>query len=40
MTVRDLIDELEQFNDDTEVCIGMFQNYGSNFTMEISEVEE
>ena len=40
MTVRDLIDELENFDEDTEVCLGMFQNYGSDFTMRIAEIEE
>ena len=37
MTVRDLIEELEQFDDDMEVCIGTIQNYGSNFAMNIVE---
>lgn len=41
MTVRDLIDTLEQFDDDMEVKIGMIQNYGSNFAMDIcDEIEE
>ena len=40
MTVRDLIDELENFDEDMEICLGMFQNYGSNFVMRIAEVEE
>lgn len=35
MTVRDLIEELEQFDEDMEVRIGMIQNYGSNFAMNI-----
>ena len=35
MTVRELIDELERFDDDMEVKIGMIQNYGSNFAMDI-----
>jgi hypothetical protein len=35
MTVRDLIDALEQFDSDMEVRIGMIQNYGSNFAMNI-----
>lgn len=40
MTVRDLIDELERFDEDMEVRIGMIQNYGSNFAMDIiDEVE-
>ena len=37
MTVRELIDELESFDDDMEVRIGMIQNYGSNFAMEIND---
>ena len=41
MTVRELIDELERFDDDMEVKIGMIQNYGSNFAMDIMcEIEE
>lgn len=41
MTVKDLIDALEQFDDDMEVKIGMIQNYGSNFAMDIcDEIEE
>jgi hypothetical protein len=35
MTVRELIDMLENFDDDMEVCIGMIQRYGSNFAMDI-----
>lgn len=40
MTVRELIEELENFNDDIEVIIGMVQIYGSNFAMKIIEVKE
>ena len=41
MTVRDLIDALEDFDEDMEVRIGMIQNYGSNFAMDIMcEIEE
>ena len=41
MTVRDLIDILEQFDEDTEVRIGMIQRYGSNFAMNIcNDIEE
>lgn len=41
MTVRELIDELENYDEDTEVRIGMIQNYGSNFAMNIMcNVEE
>lgn len=39
MTVRELIEELERFDDDTEVIIGMQQKYGSDFAMDIQEVE-
>ena len=35
MTVRDLIEMLEEFDEDMEVRIGMIQNYGSNFAMNI-----
>lgn len=35
MTVRELIEQLEGFDDDMEVVIGMQQTYGSNFAMEI-----
>lgn len=35
MTVRDLIEMLEEFDEDMDVCIGMIQNYGSNFAMNI-----
>ena len=41
MTVRDLIDALEEFDEDMEVRIGMIQRYGSNFALSICEnVEE
>jgi len=36
MTVRELINELECYDGDMEVRIGMRQDYGSNFAMEIS----
>lgn len=35
MTVEELIDQLEGFDGDMEVVIGMQQTYGSNFAMEI-----
>ena len=35
MTVRELKDQLETFDDDMEVVIGMQQTYGTNFAMEI-----
>lgn len=37
MTVGDLIEMLEQFDEDMEVRIGMIQRYGSNFAMNICE---
>lgn len=41
MTVRELIEELECFDEDMEVRIGMIQNYGTNFAMNIcNNVEE
>lgn len=40
MTVRELIDMLKSFDDDMEVVIGMQQNYGTDFAMEIRDVEE
>jgi hypothetical protein len=35
MKVRELIEELECFDEDMEVRIGMIQTYGSNFAMDI-----
>ena len=40
MTVRDLINELENFDEDMEVVIGMRQTYGSDFAMNIDGVDE
>ena len=40
MTVREMIDMLENFDDDMEVIIGMQQTYGTDFAMEIGDVEE
>lgn len=40
MTVRELINMLENFDGDMEVRIGMQQTYGMDFAMSISEVEE
>ena len=37
MTVRDLIDILENFDEDMEVRIGMKQRYGTDFAMEIDD---
>ena len=40
MTVRELIDMLENFDGDMEVRIGIQQTYGIDFAMEIRDVEE
>lgn len=40
MTVRELIEALERFDGDMEVKIGMIQNYGSNFAMDICDEPE
>ena len=39
MTVGELKQILEDYNEDLQVCIGMIQNYGSNFAMEIDTVD-
>lgn len=40
MTVRELIDWLEDFDEDAKVIIGMQQTYGTNFAMEIENVSD
>ena len=40
MTVKKLINWLQDFDPDKEVIIGMVQNYGSDFAMGISDVAE
>ena len=40
MTVRELINWLEEFNEDAEVVIGMPQTYGTDFAIEIDDVSE
>lgn len=40
MTVRNLIDILETYDEDLEVRIGMKQTYGSNFAIRINGVSE
>ena len=41
MKVRDLIEELERFDEDMEVRIGMQQNYGCDFAMHIvNDIDE
>lgn len=38
MTVKELINWLEDFNEDAEVVIGMHQKYGTDFAMDIDKV--
>lgn len=38
MTVRELINWLEDFDDDATVVIGMRQRYGTDFAMEIETI--
>lgn len=40
MTVRELINWLEDFDEDAKVIIGMLQTYGTDFAMEIENVSE
>lgn len=41
MTVRELLEMLEEFDEEMEIVIGMQQKYGSDFAMEIfNDVEE
>ena len=40
MTVRELMEILERYDEDAPVVIGMYQTYGSNFVMNICEVDE
>ena len=41
MTVRELIEKLEKFDDDMQVRIGIEQKYGSNFAMYIvSDIDD
>ena len=40
MTVRELINELENYNDDTPVIIGEQQSYGSDWAYRISEISD
>ena len=37
MTIGELINALEGYDEDMEVCIGMYQRYGSNFTYDICD---
>lgn len=40
MTVGELKAELEDYDEDLPVCIGMIQTYGSNFATELDDVDE
>ena len=40
MTVAELIEELENYDEDMEVVLGMQQNYGTDWAYSISEVGE
>lgn len=40
MTVGELKAALEYYDEDLPVCIGMIQNYGSNFATELDDVDE
>ena len=40
MKVWELKDMLDDFDEDDEIVIGMYQRYGSNFAMEIDEVND
>lgn len=40
MTVKKLIEKLQEFDEDMKVVIGMEQRYGSNWMMEIADVDE
>ena len=39
MTVGELMYELERFDEDTEVYIGEYQDYGSDFAYSLTDVE-
>ena len=40
MTVGELKNILEDYDEDLPVCIGMIQTYGSNFATELDDVDE
>ena len=40
ITVGELKAALEYYDEDLPVCIGMIQNYGSNFATELDDVDE
>ena len=39
MTVGELIHELQRFSEDEEVYVGEYQDYGSNFVYDVTDVE-
>lgn len=40
MTVAELKNMLSYYDDETEVMIGMYQRYGSDFAYDIDEIED
>lgn len=40
MTVKELIEMLQEYDEDMRVVIGMQQRYGSDWMMDIAEVDE
>ena len=40
MTVGELKNILEDYDEDLPVCIGMIQTYGSNFATELDDVDD
>ena len=40
MTVGELKNILEDYDEDLPVCIGLIQTYGSNFATELDDVDE
>lgn len=40
MTVGELKDALEDYDEDLPVCIGMIQTYGSSFATELDDVDD
>ena len=40
MTVKELINELKKFDGDTVIKIGTRQQFGSNFAIDIKNIEE
>jgi len=40
MTVKGLISWLQDYDEDTEVMIGMYQRYGSDFAYTIDQIED